>query len=183
MELSMDGQLIFASRGAHDFRPTNEIFIVDDDEDTRELLTAALAPQGLPVATFADGEAFLKAAGARTPICIFLDVVMPGLSGIQILKELNAQRYCAPIFLMSARDDSPTIVDAIKSGAQDYITKPFERNAPALRVRDAIEFWRGRELKTNLVALHSPESCQWLLLTPHEQEIIAMTRKMTLEPT
>ena len=76
-----------------DIKPAKEIFVVDDDEDMRDILAGALAPEGFPVTTFEDGETLLAAAGTRVPICLFLDVVMPGRSGLEILQELRARRY------------------------------------------------------------------------------------------
>jgi FixJ family two-component response regulator len=99
--------VISSNRRSHEFKPSNEIFIVDDDENVRDLLAATLVSEGLPIASFNDGESFLRAASARVPICVFLDVNMSRRSGLEILKELNAQRYSAPVFLISACDDTP----------------------------------------------------------------------------
>ena len=67
---------------------------------------------------------------------------MPGRSGIDIL-ELDAQRYGAPIFVISAKGDIPLAVEAIKNGAFDFIEKPFDTDMVVTRVRAAIEAWRG----------------------------------------
>src|ERR1700691_1444431 len=90
-----------------DFKPVNEIFVVDDNEEYRELLSAILALEGFAVTGFPEGASFLREASSRIPLCVFLDVVMPGPSGLEILKKLNARNYAAPIFLISARRDSP----------------------------------------------------------------------------
>jgi FixJ family two-component response regulator len=129
--------------------PGSEIFIVDDDGDMRQLLGAILSLEGYPVTSFADGETFLRAAGSRTPICLFLDVVMPGRSGIEVLKELAARRYAAPIFLISGRGDTPMVVDALKSGARDFLRKPFDPYAAVERVRDAVDLWARRDEAQN----------------------------------
>src|ERR1700722_15927002 len=125
---TMDQSLI-PSSNYQDLKPTSEIFVVDDDRDIRQMLAAALAPEGFPVTTFEDGESFMTAAQTRVPICVFLDVVMPKRSGLEILKELRAQRFWTPTYLLSARDDTPTVVEAIKNGGQDFIRKPFEIDA------------------------------------------------------
>jgi two-component system response regulator FixJ len=161
---------------SHPLRLVPEIFVVDDDENIRELLTGALVQEGYPVKTFEEGESFLREATARVPICVFLDLVMPGRSGLEILKELKARRYRAPIILVSAQNDPPIIVEAIKNGACDYITKPFDRHAPALRVRGAIETWTDREPGKRISNIQSTEICDWFLLTPSEQELIALAR-------
>jgi FixJ family two-component response regulator len=116
-----------------------EIFVVDDDPAIRDVLSAVLVREGFQVTNFADGASLLACARARTPICIILDVHIPGRSGLDILKELNAQDYPAPIFIMSGQGDIPMAVDAIKSGALDFIEKPFRGSEIVTRVREAIE--------------------------------------------
>jgi FixJ family two-component response regulator len=134
-------------------KPVNEIFVVDDNEEYRDLLSAVLALEGFQVTGFAEGGAFLKEASARVPVCVFLDVVMPGQSGLDILKRLNARSYAAPIFLISARRDSPMVVEAMKNGAHDFIEKPFDPYTAVLRVRDAVELWGRRASGTRAVDL------------------------------
>src|SRR5712671_1844657 len=99
-EIDMDQALTAWSASYRDFKPASEIFVVDDDENMRDLLEATLAPEGFPVTSFADGDAFLRAASTRLPLCVFLDVVMPKRSGLDVLKELRARQYSTPIFLM-----------------------------------------------------------------------------------
>jgi FixJ family two-component response regulator len=161
-----------------DVKPANEIFVVDDDKDVRDFLTATLAPEGFPVTNFEDGDSFLREASARVPICVFLDLVMPKRSGLEILKELRARDYRTPIFLMSARYDPPLVVEAIKNGALDYIKKPFDSLAPRLRVRNAVEVWSHREPQRNALEIQLSESCEWFRLTPNEREVIALMRMM-----
>eukprot|EP01036_Dinobryon_divergens_P001216 gene1216-1586_t len=71
----------------------SEIFVVDDDVAVRDSLSTLLQIEGYSVAVFSDGHGFLAAAKQRTPACIILDVNMPGRSGLDILRELNAQHY------------------------------------------------------------------------------------------
>ena len=111
----MDQNRIPWSESYREVTPVGEIYVVDDDKDMLEILESTLTAQGFPVKIFEDADAFLRAAGERVPICIFLDVVMPGRSGLEVLKELRAQRYSALVFLTSARDDIPTVVEAMKT--------------------------------------------------------------------
>jgi FixJ family two-component response regulator len=101
--------------------------------------------EGFPVTCFEDGETFLEKAGERIPVCLFLDVVMPGRSGLQILKELNARRYPAPIFLVSAQSDTALVVEALRNGGVDFLRKPFDPYTAVQRVRDAVEIWSIRD--------------------------------------
>jgi FixJ family two-component response regulator len=166
-ELTLDQNLIPWSGLYQDVKPVREIFVVDDDEDMREILAGTLATEGFPVTTFGDGDSFLMTARTRVPICVFLDVVMPRRSGLEILQELRAQQYWTPTFFISARDDLPTVVEAMKHGAHDYITKPFDRHAPALRVRKALEAWSYRDRERN---------CDWFRLTPSERDTLMFNR-------
>jgi two-component system, LuxR family, response regulator FixJ len=123
---------------------SGEIFIVDDDPLIVNALTAVLSREGYQVSGFGEGKSFLAAAKARTPTCVILDVQMPGQSGLDILKELNAQHYPAPIFIISGVGDIPMAVEAIKNGALDFIEKPLDAATVVTRVREAVEAWARR---------------------------------------
>jgi two-component system response regulator FixJ len=127
----------------------NEVFIVDDDPLMRAALSMILSGEGLKVTSFADGEAFLDATRWRTPACVLIDMHLPGCSGLELLKALDARQYRAPIFAISGRGDIPMAVNAIRYGALDFIEKPFDLATVAARVRDAIQTWQspGREGK------------------------------------
>ena len=116
-----------------------EIFIVDDEQPVLDALAIVFRHAGFRVRTFTDGAAFLQATKASTPACVLLDVRMPGRSGLDILKELNAQHYPAPIFIMSGHADVPMAVEATRNGAHDVIEKPFNGADVVSRVREALE--------------------------------------------
>jgi len=155
------------------FAPVNEIFVVDDNEEYRELLCSVLALEGFAVTGFPEGASFLKEASARVPVCVFLDVVMPGPSGLEILKKLNARNYAAPIILISARRDSPAVVEAMKNGAHDFIEKPFDPYTAVLRVRDAVELWGRRAAGTRMPELHAVEIDNGVRLSRMERDVLA----------
>jgi FixJ family two-component response regulator len=126
--------------------PSNgQIFIVDDDPAIRQLLSMIFTGAGYEATCFAEGASFLAAARAVTPACIILDVNIPGQSGLDILKQLNAQDYPAPIFVISGQGDIPMAVDAIRNGALDFIEKPFRGEAVVTRVRESIAAWTRRQ--------------------------------------
>jgi FixJ family two-component response regulator len=120
----------------------------------------------------------LKAASERVPICVFLDVVMPKRSGLEILKELRARRYVTPIFLVSGRDDLPTALEAMKGGALDYITKPFDPQMPPLYVRNAIEAWSHHVEERRNLEFPTDNNREWFHLNKSEREIVALARLM-----
>ena len=159
-------------------KPVGEIFVVDDDKDLREVVAITLAAQGFPVKTFEDGNAFLRVAEERVPICVFLDIVMPQRSGLEILEELRARRYSAPIILTSARDDFPTVVKAMRSGAHDYIKKPFEPHELVPRVRNVVDMWLSRMETTNPLDIRANENREWFRLTPIEKDMLLLMRLM-----
>jgi len=152
---------------------SNEIFIVDDDPAVRDALSVVFTLEGFHVSGFAEGNSFLAAARARTPACIILDVHMPGRSGLDILKELNAQHYGAPIFIISGQGDIPMAVDAVKNGALDFIEKPFDADTVVARVREAIEAWARRSMEKDQDSILAAEFPGHDLLTPREREVLA----------
>jgi FixJ family two-component response regulator len=147
-----------------------EIFVVDDDELIRDMFAAMFEPEGCRVSCFAEGLSFLAAARARTPACILLDVNMPGRSGLDMLRELDAPHYPAPILIVSGQGDVPTAVDAIKSGALDFIEKPIEAAAVIARVREAIGAWVRRPINGGEQFTEVKGAEQ---MTPREREVLA----------
>src|SRR3954454_10633945 len=149
---------------------SSEVFIVDDDATTRDLLALLFLHQGYHVTAFEGSGSFLAAARTRTPSCIILDVHMPGRSGIDILKELDAQHYGAPVFIISAQNDIPLAVNAVKNGAFDFIEKPFEVSAVVARVRGAITGWKSSVGNGGAIRPRFPGHAS---LTPREQEVLS----------
>jgi FixJ family two-component response regulator len=143
--------------------PVAEIFVVDDDPTVRKALFITFSLEGYQVSAFPDGESFLRAAQQRVPACVILDVYMPGRSGLEILKDLKAESYEAPILVISARGDIPLAVEAIKSGAFDFIEKPFDPDAFVERVREAIS--TGAKWRASKNAFGD-------LLTPREFDVL-----------
>ena len=150
---------------------SGEIFVVDDDPMVLNALSVVLSREGYQVTGFAEGASFLAAAKSRTPTCVILDVHMPGQSGLDILKELNAQQYPAPVFIISGIGDIPMAVEAIKNGALDFIEKPFDATTVVTRVREAVEAW-SRRAKSNGNTL--PRSFPGQdLLTSRERDVLS----------
>ncbi len=151
----------------------DEIFIVDDDAAVRETLATLFKREGYSVTAFAEGKSLLAVARERTPACILLDVHIPGRSGLDILKELNADRYPAPIFIISGQGDIPMAVEAIRNGALDFIEKPFQGRELVPRVRAAIDAWQNRRkaAKNDPAPVYSFQGRE--PLTTRESEVLA----------
>ena len=114
---------------AQQVAPVREIFVVDDDPTIHDVLSATFVFGGLRVVSFTDGNSFLAAANTQRPACVLLDINMPDRCGLDILKEIDAKKYPAPILMISGRGDVPAVVNAIKNGAHDFIEKPFAAEA------------------------------------------------------
>ena len=154
-------------------QPESDIYIVDDDPMVREALSEVFAQAGFRAVSFVDGMSFLTAARERVPACIILDVYMPGRSGLEVLQDLDAANYPAPIFIASGRGDIPTAVEAIKNGAFDFFEKREDARTLVGRVRDAIA--ARSERPHNRIGLELPQSFPGSdLLTPREREVLAL---------
>jgi FixJ family two-component response regulator len=151
---------------------SGEIFVVDDDAAIRDLLAMLLSRRGYKVAGFADGASLMAAMRTQSPACILLDVHIPGKSGLDILKELSARNHPAPVIIISGKGDIAMAVDAIKSGALDFIEKPFSGSDVVVRVEDVI----AADLKRKAMG-RAEEKSQFYFpgrepLTAREQEVL-----------
>ena len=152
--------------------PRGEIFVVDDDPAIRDMLSMVLSAGGYEVICFADGAALLSVARSRSPSAILLDVHIPGKSGLDILKELHGEDYPAPIFMISGQGDISMAVNAIKSGALDFIEKPFRGSEIVARLNEAIDAYARRQTQnpaSNVATLHFPGREP---LTRREREVL-----------
>ena len=102
------------------------ILIVEDDRALRDGLALNLRLEGYEVLTASDGDEGMRMAFDKGPDLIVLDIMMPGLTGLDILEELREQDERVPVLILSARDSSPDKVEGLKLGADDYLTKPFD---------------------------------------------------------
>jgi len=101
------------------------VFIVDDDRDVRESLHELLESVGLHSKSFATAQEFLSSPRSEGPSCLILDVRLPGISGLDLQHELKKAKVSIPIIFLTAHADVPMSVKAMKSGAVEFLTKPF----------------------------------------------------------
>jgi FixJ family two-component response regulator len=101
------------------------VFIVDDDADVRESLQELLESVGLRSQSFETAQEFLALGRSDRPSCLILDVRLPGISGLDLQRELKKARINIPIIFLTAHADVPMSVKAMKSGAVEFLTKPF----------------------------------------------------------
>ena len=120
-----------------EFKPT--VFVIDDDASVRKSLSRLLRSAGHTTETFASAEEFLGREHFNGIGCLLLDVQMPGLSGMDLQKELNRADYHMPIIFITGHGDIPMSVEAMKKGAVDFLTKPFDDKELLQALEKAIE--------------------------------------------
>jgi FixJ family two-component response regulator len=103
------------------------VFIVDDDADVRESLQELLESVGLHSKSFGTAKEFLSSPRSDDPSCLILDVRLPGISGLDLQNELKRGKVSIPIIFLTAHADVPMSVRAMKSGAIEFLTKPFRQ--------------------------------------------------------
>jgi two-component system response regulator MprA len=112
-----------------------QLLVVDDEPPMRTALKRALELGGFEVALAADGSQGLESAAAIRPDLVVLDVLMPGVDGLQVCRELRAQGSRTPILMLTARDAVADRVEGLEAGADDYLVKPFALEELLARVR------------------------------------------------
>lgn len=119
-------------------QPEGTVVVVDDDRDIRESMQWLVESIGLRSRTFKSAEDFLAHPDASEASCLLLDVRMPGMGGLGLLRQLQLERRDLPVIMLTAHGDIPMAVQAVKSGAFDFIEKPGLPEQILERVRDAL---------------------------------------------
>jgi two-component system, LuxR family, response regulator DctR len=117
---------------------SDTVHIVDDEEAIRDALAFLFSSRGLSATTWPSGEAFLAAQPLEDCACIILDVRMGGLSGPEVFDRLREAGVAAPVIFLTGHADVPVAVQALKSGAFDFVEKPFNDNQLVDRALEAI---------------------------------------------
>jgi FixJ family two-component response regulator len=147
------------------------VFVVDDDISVRESLELLIRCEGWEPETFASAQEFLDRPRALTPSCLILDVSLPGLSGLDLQKCIASERKDMPIIFITGYGDVPMTVKAMKAGAVEFLTKPFEDETLLSAIRHSIERSHTtlrREAET--MALRNT----YASLTPREKEVLTL---------
>jgi RNA polymerase sigma factor (sigma-70 family) len=147
------------------------VFIVDDDPSVRSSLKFLISTVGLQVESFDSADAFLHRKPPDAPSCLVLDVRLPGLSGLDLQRELAARNMRIPIVFVTGHGDIPMGVRAMKAGAVEFLTKPFRDQDLLDAIRIALERDRARrEQEKEVTELQQ----RFESLTPREREVISM---------
>ncbi|MEI6001075.1 response regulator transcription factor [Paraburkholderia bengalensis] len=147
------------------------VFIVDDDVSVREAIESLLQHEGYEVKSFVRADAFLEQPEVTGASCLLLDIGLPGLTGLELQKTLSVERPAMPIIFVTGRRDAPTVVRAMKAGAVEFLTKPFEDDALLDAVRAAIERSEGLVVRERRKAAIKHKYRE---LTPREREVLSL---------
>jgi FixJ family two-component response regulator len=147
------------------------VFVVDDDSSIREAIKNLVGLEGLRVETFGTAQDFLRSERPDLPGCVVLDVELPGLSGLDLQRELTAHGINLPIVFITGYGDIPMSVRAMKAGAMEFLTKPFRDQ----ELLDAIHQALARD---HVARQHSREIAalreRFQALTSREREVMSM---------
>ncbi len=115
------------------------VFVVDDDISVRESLESLISFAGWHPETFASAADFLAQPRTKNPSCLVLDVSLPGLNGLELQRLIASERADMPIIFITGHGDIPMSVQAMKAGAVEFLTKPFDDEALLTAIRNAIK--------------------------------------------
>ncbi|SPE59970.1 Nodulation protein W [Verrucomicrobia bacterium] len=150
--------------------PDPIVIVIDDDSSFRRSTERLINSAGFNVQSFAAAKDFLRAKRPDTPACVVLDVRMPGMSGLDLQKELATAGIEIPLIFITGHGDIPTSVRAIKAGAIEFLTKPFCEQSLLDAIQQAIQRDRaGRAQRGKLAALRD----RYDLLTQREREVMS----------
>jgi FixJ family two-component response regulator len=120
-------------------QPDSIVYVVDDDFSVREAIKSLIRSVGLRVETFGTAQEFLHSARPDAPGCVVLDVRLPGLSGLDLQRELAAHGIYLPVIFITGHGDIPMSVRAMKAGALEFLTKPFRDQDLLDAIQQALE--------------------------------------------
>jgi FixJ family two-component response regulator len=147
------------------------VFVVDDDPSVREALEGLFRSVSLRCELFGSARDFLKCKRPDGPACLVLDVRLPGLSGLELQRELATAEFEIPIIFITGHGDIPMSVRAMKAGAVEFLTKPFRDQELLEAIDQAIERdGVSRAQRAQMTELRN----RYALLTPREHEVLEL---------
>jgi two-component system response regulator FixJ len=147
----------------------HKVYVIDDDEAMRDSLMFLLDSAGFEVTLFEAAQQFLDARSALPFGCVVSDVRMPGIDGIELLKQLKAAHSAFPIVIMTGHGDVPLAVEAMKLGAVDFLEKPFEDDRLIAMIEGAI---REAEPAAKSEAVAHDIAARVASLSPRERQVM-----------
>jgi len=152
------------------------ILIVDDEEDVLELVRYNLDKEGYKTATASSGEEALAKAKAKLPDLVILDLMLPGIDGLEVCKRLktDVKTQTIPIIMLTAKGEEVDIVTGLELGADDYVTKPFSPKILVARVRRSLQRTVTRDSKKVPVKIHE------LTIDPARRQVLVTDKPVDL---
>jgi FixJ family two-component response regulator len=151
--------------------PEAIVYVVDDDASMREALESLIRSVGLKVTTFISAQDFLRSERPDAPACLVLDVRLPGLSGLDLQRELTQAGIQLPVIFITGHGDIPMTVRAMKAGAVEFLTKPFRDQDLLDAIGQALDRDRAaRHQRAELTELRG----RYEQLTPREREVMGL---------
>jgi len=147
------------------------VFVVDDDVSVRESLELLTQHEGWQSETFASAREFLDRPRALVPSCLLLDISLPDLNGLELQKRVAVERRHMPIIFITGYGDIPKSVQAMKAGAVEFLTKPFNDEVLLTAIRQALE--RSRLTLAQEAEIREIRN-RYASLTPREREVMAL---------
>ena len=165
------GTLAPAVKGSPMSNVTPIVFIVDDDVSVRESLELLIQNEGWKPQTFASAQEFLDRPRVFVPNCLVLDVYLPGLNGLELQKRVVVERTDTPIIFITGYGDVPKTVQAMKAGAVEFLTKPFNDKTLLSAVGEALE--RSRRALAQDTMMQELRN-RYASLTPRERQVMTL---------
>ena len=147
------------------------VFVVDDDADVRDALGLLLRLRGYRVEAFERADAFLETLPADASGCLITDVRMPGMSGLELQRELAQRCHTLPVVVLTAHKSVAAARTALRAQAIDFLTKPFRQDELIAAIETAFERERARLERRRVEAL---DQALVAALTPREREVAAL---------
>jgi FixJ family two-component response regulator len=147
------------------------VFVVDDDESIRNAVRNLLKSVGIHAEVFGSTEEFLKASRPESPSCLVLDVQLPGVSGLEFQEQLERSGMRIPIIFVTAHGDIPMTSRAMKAGAVEFLTKPFQKQELLAAIHQALDrdrTWRQEHGEVSVLRSRFEQ------LTPREREVMEL---------
>jgi two-component system alkaline phosphatase synthesis response regulator PhoP len=156
--------------------PKENILIVDDEEDVLELVRYNLDKSGYKILTATTGEDALAKARAKLPNLMILDLMLPGIDGLEVCRKLKGDSKTAniPIIMLTAKGEEADIVTGLELGADDYVTKPFSPKVLVARVRRILHRSIARDLEKAPVKIHD------LIIDPARRQVLVKNKLVDL---
>src|SRR5262245_9085591 len=147
------------------------VFVIDDDDGVRASIAGLLKSAGLQCQTFGTAQEFLSSGRPDSPSCLVLDVRLPGMNGLEVQRELTDAGIPIPIIFITGHGDIPMSVQAMKSGAVEFLTKPFDDQALLDAIHQALDRdGAARQQQHELATLRG----RYATLTPREREVMSL---------